>query len=274
MQRVGWTSIARTIAVNRPSKPRLQLLIAGFLLGNLIAVFLTALQPSSTSYYPKPYTYLEMKASNGVKLHTIQTVPQNISLKAITSNVTLTGETGINGGFFWNGDLLSIAVVNDQPLKGQQEDYGSGWYNIDYPKGTLVWDEVTRHFSVQIVQDAHELKVTDKQHYWAQGGISMSLQDEVHWETQAQKEDMPAFAEKRLRSGVVYDRKQNIWLIVTDTPSTAEQFRTAAVEMVGRGNAVDGVFLDGDGSSQMRSVEKQLKGDSREVYQMLVLKQK
>ncbi|MCR8631748.1 phosphodiester glycosidase family protein [Paenibacillus radicis (ex Xue et al. 2023)] len=256
------------------AKPRFQLLLAGFLIGNLIAVFLTALPPSSPYYYPKYYTYHEMKASNGVKLHTLNTVPQNIALKPITSNVTLTDETGINGGFFWNGDLLSIAVVNDQPLKGQQEDYGSGWYNIDLPKGTLVWDEITRRFTVQVVQDAHELKVTDKQHYWAQGGISMSLQDDSHWDLQAISEDMPAFDEQRLRSGVVYDKQQTVWLIVTDTPSTAEQFRTAVVEMIGRGNAVDGVFLDGDGSSQMRSMQKQLKGDSREVYQMLALKQK
>lgn len=59
--------------------------------------------------------------------------------------------------------------MNDQPLKGEQDDYGSGWYNIDYPKGTLVWDEITGQFSVQVVQDAHQIKVTDKQHYWAQG---------------------------------------------------------------------------------------------------------
>ncbi|TDF99702.1 hypothetical protein [Paenibacillus piri] len=254
--------------------PRLQLMLAGFLLGNLIAVWLTALQPSSPYYYPKHYAYRELTASNGIKLYTIQTVPQNIVLKHITSNVTHTDEVGINGGFFWEGELLSIAVMNDRPLKGEQGDYGSGWYNIDYPKGTLVWDEITRRFSVQVVQEAGELKVTDKQHYWAQGGISMSLQDEAHWVRQALAEDLPAFDEQRLRSGVIYDQSQSLWLIVTDTPATAEQFRTAVLELAGRSKGVDGVFLDGDGSSQMRSVQKQLKGDSREVYQMLALRQK
>jgi hypothetical protein len=259
----GWAGFWRS---------RFQLLLAGFLLGNLIAVMLTALQPSSAFYYPKQYSYHETKASNGVRLYSISTLPQNIALKHITSNVTRTDEFGINGGFFWEGYLLSIAVVDDLPLKGQQEDYGSGWYNIDVPKGTLVWDEITRRFTVQVVQDAHELQVTDKRHYWAQGGVSMSLQNEPMWAAQALNEDMPAFDEQRLRSGAVYDNEQKVWLLVTDTPCTVEQFRIAVVEMIGRGRAVDGIFLDGDGSSQMRIPQKQIKGDSREVYQMLALK--
>lgn len=193
-------------------------------------------------------------------------------MKHIQSNVTLTDEFGINGGFFWNGDLLSIAVVNDQPLVGQQWDYGSGWYNIDVPKGTLVWDEITGSFSVQVAIDAEQLHVTDKGHYWAQGGVSMSLQHDEQWVQQALAEDMPAFAEARLRSGAVYDKSQNLWLLVSETPCTVEQFRTAAIEWVGRTQVVDGVFLDGDGSSQMRSAQIQLKGDTREVYQMLALK--
>ncbi|WP_282935293.1 hypothetical protein [Paenibacillus sp. RC67] len=155
--------------VGWPAKSQYPMLVAAFLLGNLIAVLFSVVQPSSSFRLLQHYTYQETMASNGVKLYSIQTVPQNIVLKPITSNVSLTADFGINGGFFWNGDLLSIAVMNDQPLKGEQDDYGSGWYNIDYPKGTLVWDEITGQFSVQVVQDAHQIKVTDKQHYWAQG---------------------------------------------------------------------------------------------------------
>jgi hypothetical protein len=262
-RQTGWGGFLRA---------RWQLLVAGFLLGNLIAFILTALQPSSAYYYPRNYIYREASASNGVKLHTIRTIPQNIALKHITSNVTQTDEFGINGGFFWEGYLLSIAVVNDMPLKGQPEDYGSGWYNIDVPKGTLVWDEITRRFSVQVVQDVHDLQVTDKGHYWAQGGVSMSLQHDSDWVAQAVAEEMPAFDERRLRSGVVYDNDQNVWMIVTETRCTVEQFRAAVREIIGQGRAVDGVFLDGDGSSQMRIAQKLLKGDSREVYQMMALK--
>ncbi|MCS7462001.1 hypothetical protein N0M98_17830 [Paenibacillus doosanensis] len=257
-----------------PGKSQLPLLLASFVLGNLIAVMFSAVQPSS-AYLPfKHYAYQEAKASNGVKLYSLRTAPDNIALKPIASNVALTEDYGINGGFFWNGDLLSIAVVNDQPLKGQQDDYGSGWYNIDVPKGTLVWDEITRRFSVQVAIDAHQLQVTDKSRYWAQGGVSMSLRDEGHWAERALAEDMPAFDEARLRSGAVYDDKQNLYLVVTDKPCTVEQFRAAVLEKVSRGHLVDGIFLDGDGSSQMNSAQKVLKGDSREVYQMLALKRK
>jgi hypothetical protein len=248
----------------------LKLLLACFLLGNFAAVCLYMLQspPAAPVSVPGSYSYHETAASNGVKLHTIRTTPQRIQLKAIAGNVTQTEDVGINGGFFWQGYLLSIAVMNDRPLKGQQGDYGSGWHNIDVPKGTLVWDEITRRFSVQVVLDASELKVTDKLHYWAQGGISMSLQDDVNWSAQAIKEDMPAFDQPRLRSGAIYDDRMNIYLLVTDTPSTAEQFRTAVKELLA-GRGAEGIFLDGDGSSQLRTAHKQLKGDSREVYQML-----
>ncbi|OXM88239.1 hypothetical protein CF651_01320 [Paenibacillus rigui] len=252
----------------------LPLMVAAFLLGNLMAVWFSAVQPSSFYRLPHNYAYKEATAHNGVKLYTMLTVPQNITLKPITSNVTRTSEFGINGGFFWNGDLLSIAVINDQPIKGQPNDYGSGWFNIDVPKGTLVWDEITKDLSVQVVLDASQLRVTDRSHYWAQGGISMSLQKEAEWLQQAELEQLPFYDEARLRSGMVYDDKQRIWLVVTDKPSTAEQFRAAVKETLGPAGIVDGIFLDGDGSSQMQCAQKILRGDSREVYQMLALKNK
>ncbi|MFH5184473.1 phosphodiester glycosidase family protein [Paenibacillus sp. TAB 01] len=252
----------------------LSLMAAAFLLGNLIAVLFSAAQPASLFHQPHNYAYQEAAAGNGVKLYSMLTLPQNIELKPIASNVTRTDTFGINGGFFWHGDLLSVAVVNDQPIKGQPGDYGSGWFNIDVPKGTLVWDEISRTFSVQVVLDAGALQVTDRKHYWAQGGISMSLADDSRWLEQAEKEQLPFYDQARLRSGVVYDDKQRLWLIVTDKPSTAEQFRIAVKQVFGRKGIVDGIFLDGDGSSQMLCSQVALRGDSREVYQMLALKNK
>lgn len=273
--------VIRTLrcSIGWPAKTQLPLLLAAFLFGNLLAVLFTVFQqqklpPPTTTYRQQGlYSYEETVAANGVKLYSLQTAPQNIQLKHIATNVTRTPYVGINGGFFWQGQLLSIAVAGDEPLKGRREEYGSGWYNIDYPKGTLVWDEIAGRFSVQIVQDANELKVTDRQRYWAQGGVSMSLQRESEWKRQALAEAMPAFDKPKLRSGAVYDDRQNLWLVVTDTPSTAEQFRAAIMETIGGGKLVDGIFLDGDGSSQLNSTEKKLKGDSREVYQMIGLKQ-
>jgi hypothetical protein len=269
-----WKQREHTASFIRFVQARMPLLWAAFLFGNLIAFLFADFQAVAPYSYYSPYSYQKVTTSNSIRLYAMRTHPNNIILKPIYTNVTQTDEFGINGGFFWNGDLLSIAVVNDLPLLRGQGDYGSGWYNIDVPKGTLVWDEITGRFSVQVAIEADQLKVTDRRHYWAQGGVSMSLQDEPGWIQQAILEEMPAFDESRLRSGVVFDRDQTLWLLVTDTPCTVAQFRAAAIELIGREHAVDGVFLDGDGSSQMRSAQMQLNGDSREVYQMLALKKK
>jgi hypothetical protein len=221
--------------------------------------------------HPNSYSYTRTVASNKVVLHMIKTSPRNITLKAINSNVTQTKDNGINGGFFYNGDLLSIAVINNQPVKDMPGYYGSGWYNTDRPRGTLVWDDITGQFSVQLAEDPDGLVVKDKNHFWAQGGVSMGLLNEAGWALQAEKEEMPAMDEGRMRSGAVYDRKQNIWLIVTPTLCTVEQFRTAIKEKIGDGSLVDGIFLDGDGSSQMKIANTVLPGDHRQVYQMLSL---
>ncbi|MFD0692616.1 hypothetical protein ACFQZT_00765 [Paenibacillus sp. GCM10027628] len=215
--------------------------------------------------------YSIKQGTNGVVLHTIRTPPDNIGLKAITANVTELQDNGINGGFFWQGYLLSIAVINDQPVKGKPGDYGSGWFNIDRKRGTLVWDEKAKTFTIQVVEAADELKVTDRAHYWAQGGVSMGLRNPDGWTSQAISEEMPVIGEKRMRSGIVYDKSNNVYLVVAPTPCTGEQFRSAVMEQVGAGKLVDGLFLDGDGSSQLKVAGNVLPGDHREVYQMITL---
>lgn len=226
---------------------------------------------------PRQYRYEKRVAPNGVVLHTIRTTPDNVSLQAIDSNVTHTPFMGVNGGFFWEGSLLSVAVMDGKPLKGEPGDYGSGWYNTGVnghlARGTLVWDEASRRFSVQAVTHAGELAVSDKAHYWAQGGVSMKLGEASGWERAMIEEEMPAYDEPRMRTGLVYDRAQNVYMIVTPTRCTAEQFRSAIMDLYGQDDRlVDGVYLDGDGSSQLRSREAALPGDRREVYQMLALK--
>jgi hypothetical protein len=252
---------------NRIWYPAILLLLAAISCIGTIYLFQKKPEPRK----PVDYRYAKVKAPNGVQLHLIRTLPRNIDLKAITSNVTDTGEYGINGGFFWEGSLLSIAVVNDKPLKGAAGDYGSGWYNIDNSKGTLVWDEAAGTFSVQVAADPDGLTVTDRSRYWAQGGISMKLGDDAGWYAQALAEGLPAIDEKRMRSGLVYDRDGYLWMIVTPTKSTGEQFRTAVKETLINAHPVDGVFLDGDGSSQLKVAEASLPGDRREVYQMLAI---
>lgn len=238
----------------------------------ILGLFLSmALYPLAIENSKKPhaYTYSKLQATNGVELHVLKTKPENIALKAIDKNVTKTGLYGINGGFFYNGDLLSIAVTNDLPAKGEANDYGTGWYNTDVSRGTLVWDEALRAFNVQIVKHAGELKVTERNHYWAQGGVSMKLGDSMGWEAQMIAEEMPAYDENRLRSAATYDTQGNVWLIVTPTTCTIEQFRSAILQKIVPGQLVDGIFLDGDGSSQLMSRENKLHGDGREVYQIM-----
>lgn len=215
--------------------------------------------------------YRELKARNGVMLHAVTASPADIGLKAIQTNVTEDSADGINGGFFWEGQLLSIAVINDQPVKGVPGDYGSGWYNIDRPRGTLVWDGATGRLSVQVTDRAEELAVTDRSKYWAQGGVSMGLHDEERWQEQALMEEFPVMDEKRLRSAIVYDTNRRVWLLVSDGPCTGPEFRTAIKETVAPGKLDDGIFLDGDGSSQLKLGQFKLPGDMRAVYQMITL---
>jgi hypothetical protein len=222
--------------------------------------------------HPQHYHFQKLKASNGVVLYTIRTNPENVRLQAINSNVTETSYYGINGGFFWEGSLLSIAVINHESLIGARE-YGSGWYNTgndnNFKRGTLVWDGLMKRFSVQIVGQAGDLFITDIYNYWAQGGVSMSLGKEAQWKNEIIIQKMPAYDEIHMRTGIVYDENQQLYMIVTPTLCTIEQFRTAILEKLGNRRLVDGIFLDGDGSSQLQSPQVHLVGDHRQVYQML-----
>lgn len=218
------------------------------------------------------YWYGKETASNGVTLHYIKTSPNNTTLRAINSNVTGTAYYGVNGGFFYNTDILSIAVVNDQPVKGNPGDYGSGWFNDKYDRGTLIWDPVARKYQVSVIGSASDISVTDNNQYWAQGGISMSLEDDSNWHHQAVDiEHMPNPDGNAYRTALVYNTDLNIWYVITPTSCTAEKFRSAIKEKIGSGTLVDGIFLDGGGSSQMKCAEYSFNGDGRVVYQMVRL---
>ncbi|MUT67041.1 hypothetical protein [Paenibacillus sp. NEAU-GSW1] len=219
--------------------------------------------------HPTAYAYEKATATNGMELHVLATKPSNVTLETIQNNVALTPDYGINGGFFYEKALLSIAVVNSLPVNGAIDEYGSGSKNVKYKRGTLVWDGANNTLSVQVVGDASELKVMDHTRFWAQGGISMSLGKDEAWEQQILAEQAPYPDEARLRSAAIYDRNGILYLVVSSTKGTLAEFRDAIVEEVGDGLLEDGIFLDGDGSSQLRSAEAQLTGDNRPVVQMM-----
>jgi len=60
------------------------------------------------------YTFSTVTASNGVKLYSIKTSPKNITVKSIGAS-SVVGQTayGVNGGYFYDGTLLQIAVNNN-----------------------------------------------------------------------------------------------------------------------------------------------------------------
>jgi hypothetical protein len=220
---------------------------------------------------PRNYIYGKVIASNRMELHYLRTRPSNVMLQSVNHNVTEMPFYGINGGFFYQDDLLSIAVVNDKPVNEAVGEYGAGAANAKYARGTLVWDGNTDRLSVQVVSLASELVVTDRLHYWAQGGISMSLRSDEHWLEQMETENAPLPIDDCLRSAAVFDNEGNIYLVVSTTKGSLASFREAILEQIGVGHLEDGIFLDGDGSSQLRSREAKLRGDGRAVVQMLRL---
>lgn len=219
---------------------------------------------------PHAYSFLETVSTDNVQLYMMSLSPEDIKLRAAGVPLRQVNAYGINGGFFYQDALLSMAIMNDTPVNGAQKGYGSGWFNAKYARGTLVWDGASRSFSVQVVSSGEELKITDRQHYFAQGGISMNLGHEDLWEAAVAKEHLPYADEKRLRSGMVYDNTGKLWLIVTPTLSTAAEFRSAILQTV-PAKGLEGIFLDGDGSSQMNAKEIIVPGDSRSVVQMIAV---
>ncbi|TVY03284.1 hypothetical protein [Cohnella terricola] len=222
---------------------------------------------------PRDYKYDSVAASNGMELHYLLTQPSNIELESVSNNLVAAPFYGINGGFFYDDALLSIAVMNDVPVHKEIDQFGSGAANVKYARGTLVWDGELNRFSVQVVRRASEIEVSDRARYWAQGGISMSLDRSESWTEQAAAEAAPLPDQASLRSAAVYDEEGNLYLIVSTTKGTLAAFREAIVEKIGDGRLVNGIFLDGDGSSQLRCREVKLRGDGRPVVQMISLLQ-
>lgn len=226
-------------------------------------------EPDPELDMPYGYTYGTASATNGMTLHYLKTQPSNLTLEAVHRNVIRSPYYGVNGGFFYNDALLSMAIVNDRPVNGETGAYGSGGENAKYARGTLVWDGAADRVNVQVVRQASELAVTDRSRYWAQGGISMGLGRDGTWKEQTAAENAPYPDEARLRSAAVYDREGNVYLIVSSSVGTLADFRAAILETIAPGSLADGIFLDGDGSSQLRSREAKLSGDNRPVVQMI-----
>ncbi|MFC4101854.1 hypothetical protein [Paenibacillus xanthanilyticus] len=255
--------------------PGVAILIAALFVFAGIAYMLIRLPNADKPGGYREYAYSRHESPDGVAIHLLKTSPNNIKLERINANVTDTAFFGVNGGFFYEGALLSIAVHNGVPVN-TASGYGSGDENAKYARGTLVWDAAAERFSVQTVRSAADIKVKDRHRYWAQGGISLDLSPgpahSWRWKTDAER--MPFPDDRRLRTAAVYDDRGRLLLIVSENAATASQFRQAIIdydEQDREAALLGGIFLDGDGSSQLRSAEAVLPGDRRSVVQMIRL---
>lgn len=222
------------------------------------------------------YTFSTVTASNGVKLYAIKTSPKEVYIKWIgPSSVPAQSTYGVNGGFFEGSRLLQIAVNNGNTVAPTGQGTG-GSENVSHARGTLVWDAKYEELSVQVVKTTSELALGNRNSYWAQGGISLKLSSsESVWRTQANKENIQNPDGGACRTAAVYNNTKNLWLVVTDTKTTAAKFRAAILEKIGSGTLVDGIMLDGSGSSQYKVAEGSYSGSDstpRPVYQMMALR--
>lgn len=216
------------------------------------------------------YTY-GTATYGGVKLQYIKTSPLKVRptyLNPATS-VPASKKYGVNGGFFYESSIISIAVVNDVAVTGIYQDFVGGWVNDKYARGTLVWDGKARKYEIPILESASDIKVSDRSNYWAQGGISMSLQDDSGWYQKAKDQHMPNMDGSTERTALVYNSGLNIWLITSFTDCTASAFRKAIKNTIAVGTLQDGIFLDGGGSTSIKCNEASV--GTRKIPEMLAL---
>ncbi|RAU95532.1 hypothetical protein [Paenibacillus sp. YN15] len=192
-----------------------------------------------------------------ITLHVISAPAANVTLKTINSKVPdQSNYWGINGSFYaGNGDLLSISVVNDYPLK-PSFSYG-GRYNVgdnsnSLDKGNIVFDGAENNVNHQITDRYTDITVVKRGNYWAQGGISMSLNNDANWQAIMQAQQLPSPDWSTQRTALAYTNHPSpvVYGIVATTGCLPGEFRAA----IKAGYSFeDAIFLDSGPSSQMRA---------------------
>lgn len=242
----------------------------------------------------------------------IKTPASNIELRSNNTTVpNSTAAAAINGGFFVPNtrNLVSIAVNNDRPVNNDGINDPQplpppkrlGLDNDVTARGTLYWDGQTNTAGVAAIRNVSELKtlrlINNPNKYWAQGGISMALKDATVLSPfslpgsgvnrglpqQTYNEDLRGIngqdRVRRERSAMIYDDLSNngtgatgvdIYLIITRNPVTLGEFRSGIKQTFT--TAEDGIFLDGGGSTQIKTPTFSFSGDRRTIPQIIALK--
>lgn len=221
------------------------------------------------------YTYRSVTAANKVQLCYIKTAPENIALYTSGSLLDFeqSGLYGINGGFFDENSqtIVSIALVNGKPI-GSNKGY-NGCSNGGKRRGTLIWDASAKKFLIKplVYQAEVEKLVQHKTNYWAQGGISMTLDNDQTWADIARTEQMPNQEGTTYRTAIAYDKHKNLYLIISENRCSAADFRFAIKKSLSYHRLVDGIFLDGDTCSQLRCEFKSVTYN-RPIMEIIALK--
>lgn len=214
------------------------------------------------SYYVYDFTDVYVNGKGYVRLQYIKTSPKNIKLTAISGTVPASGLLGVNAGFFDDNTqtVQSICIQNSSTVQpGGSSTFACGYYNNDSTghhinEGTLVWDGGWSVYRKQVISAASDLTIGDPNNYWAQGGLSMYLQNDTDWNTMLSQnqekvnDHYPSIGMPR--TALLYGDSKNIYLVITESNVTMSQFR-GALKYLDSSNHLDGIFLDGSTATQM-----------------------
>ena len=221
-------------------------------------------------------TDVTIDSGETIALNTIETPASNIVLQANDGTVPSSdAPAAVNGGFFLpSGEILSIAVNDNTPVSGPPGEDFIGLANDRTSRGTLYWDGETNTAGVEVVSNVDQLtNITDRSNYWAQGGISMALNSPVAQDGLPQQtideelDNLGGSTGLSERTALIYDDLSNngtgetgtdVYLVTTQQEVTLGEFRSAIQQTYT--TAEDGIFLDGGGSTQIKSPDFESSG--------------
>ncbi|UUZ83512.1 hypothetical protein LJK88_06535 [Paenibacillus sp. P26] len=214
------------------------------------------------AYYVYDFKDIFVNGYGYVRSRYIKTSPNNIKLTPISGTVPSTGLLGINAGYFDDSSqtVQSICIQNSSTVQpGGANVFACGYYNNDdsgnhINAGTLVWDAGWRTYRTQVISGANQLTVGNPDNYWAQGGVSMYLQNDSAWSKMLSNnqelvnDHFPS--DTMPRTALLYGNSLNIYLVITENKVSMSTFRTACKNLDAT-NGLEGIFLDGNTATQM-----------------------
>lgn len=233
-------------------------------------------------YYVFDTTDAYVSGIGYIRLKWIKTSPRNIKLTPITSTVPASKLLGMNAGFFDDAsqDVYSICIQNSKTVT-HGRTY-NGYYNVTSvgtkARGTLVWDDPFRTYRLQTIEAAHELSIGDPDNYWAQDGVNLFLSSNSSWSNLIHSPKKGEYISDQSptdaynRSALLYGSSLNVYLVISETKCTLDQFRTAIQLGVEPSNGTNGIALDGANATQMNIPDSNysfLGGSSRKLPAML-----